>query len=287
MMDFCNQERRVFNLKDFGVKRGLAFGHYRYKQVNPGLENHQHIAALEICYCMKGQQHYKIGEQFFELNGNDIFVVPPNTMHSTGEFPEDKGELFWIQLLVDRSKGKLCNMPNNQSDFLLGALLDKSQQIFKGSFQLKFILEKLIGQLENSNSLLSRIMVDQLITQLLLETVILSNKPQQSPPSLKLYELDRFIHKNLHRMIYVDEMANLAGMSVGYFKFWFKSKSGMPPREYVNRLKIEQAKIDLLASGSVTEVAFGLGFGSSQYFATTFKKFTGSTPRFYISMQRG
>jgi AraC-like DNA-binding protein/mannose-6-phosphate isomerase-like protein (cupin superfamily) len=287
MKDFGNQERRVFNLKDYGIKRGLAFGHYRYKHVKPGLENHQHIAALEICYCMKGQQHYKIGDQFYELNGNDIFVVPPNTMHSTGEFPEDKGELFWIQLLVDPSKGKLCNMPNNQSDFLLGALLDKSQQIFKGSFQLKFILEKLIGQLENSNSLLSRIMVDQLIAQLLLETVILSNKPQQSPPSLKLYELDRFIHKNLHRMIYVDEMANLAGMSVGYFKFWFKSKSGMPPREYVNRLKIEQAKIDLLASGSVTEVAFGLGFGSSQYFATTFKKFTGSTPRSYVSMHSG
>lgn len=286
-MDFGMQERRVFNLKDFGVKRGLAFGHYRYKEVKPGLESHQHLGALEICYCMKGQQHYKIGEQFYELNGNDIFVVPPNTVHSTGEFPEDKGELFWIQLLVDNSNGKLCNMPRYQSDFLLGVLLDKSQHIFKGSFQLKFILEKLFGQLENSDSVLSKIMVDQLITQLLLETVILSNKPEQSPPSVKLNELDSFIHKNLHRMIYVDEMANLAGMSVGYFKFWFKSKSGMPPREYVNRLKIEQAKIDLLACGSVTEVAFGLGFGSSQYFATTFKKFTGSTPRSYSSMQSG
>ena len=224
----------------------LSFGHYRYKEVKPGLESHQHQGALEICFCMKGKQHYKIGEQLYELNGNDIFVVPPNTMHSTGEFPEDKGELFWIQLLLDNSNGKLCNMPKKQSDFLLAALLDKSQHIFKGSFQLKFILEKLIGQLENSDSMLSRIMVDQLITQLLLETVILSNKPQQSPPSIKLNELDRFIHKNLHRMIYVDEMANLVGMSMGYFKAWFKTESGMPPREYVNRLKIEQAKIDLL-----------------------------------------
>lgn len=286
MKDFGNQERRVFNLKDYGIKRGLAFGHYRYKQVKPGLENHQHIGALEICYCMKGQQHYKLGEQFYELNGNDIFIVPPNTMHSTGEFPEDKGELFWIQLLVDSSEGKLCNMPNNQSDFLLAALLDKSQHVFKGSFQLKFILEKLMLQLENFDSLLSKIMVDQLIVQLLLDTVILCNKPEQSPPLVKLNELDRFIHKHLHRMIYVDEMANLAGMSVGYFKFWFKSKTGMPPREYVNRLKIEQAKLDLLTSKRVTEVAFGLGFGSSQYFATTFKKFTGTTPKSYTSLQR-
>jgi AraC-like DNA-binding protein/mannose-6-phosphate isomerase-like protein (cupin superfamily) len=286
-MDLGTRERRVFNLKDLGVKRGLAIGHYRYKEVKPGLENHQHDGALEICYCMKGQQHYRIGGQLFELNGNDIIVVPPNTVHSTGEFPEDKGELFWIQLLVDSSKGKLCNMPKEQSEFLLGALLDKSQQVFKGSFQLKFILEKLLVQLENFDSLLSRIMVDQSIAQLLLETVMLSNSPQQSLPSVKLNELDKFIHKNLHRTIYVDEMANIIGISVGYFKFWFKSKTGMPPREYVNRLKIEQAKIDLLSSSSVTEVAFGLGFGSSQYFAATFKKFTGSTPRSYRSLQSG
>ncbi|WP_220377710.1 MULTISPECIES: AraC family transcriptional regulator [unclassified Arenibacter] len=286
-MDIGAQERRVFNLQDYGVKRGLAIGHYRYKQVKPGLERHQHKGALEICYCMKGQQHYKIGEELYELNGNDIFVVPPNTVHSTGEFPEDKGELFWIQLLVDSSKGKLCNMPKEHSEFLLAGLLDKSQHVFKGSFQLKFILEKLLVQLENFDSLLSRIMVDQLIAQLLLETVMLSNSPQQSPPSVKLNDLNKFIHKNLHRTIYVDEMANLIGMSVGYFKFWFKSKTGMPPREFVNRLKIEQAKIDLLSGNSVTKVAFGLGFGSSQYFAVTFKKFTGSTPRSYRSLHSG
>ncbi|MCK0190899.1 AraC family transcriptional regulator [Arenibacter sp. F20364] len=285
-MDLGTNERRVFNLQNYGVKRGLSFGHYRYKQVKPGLEKHQHEGALEICFCMKGQQHYKVGEQLYELTGNDIFVVPPSTMHSTGEFPEDKGELFWIQLLMDSSKGQLCNMAKKQSDFLLAALLDKSQYIFKGAFQLKFILEKLVGQLENSRSMLSGIMIDQLIAQLLLETVILSNKPQESTPSVKLYELDNYIHKNLHRVIYVDEMANLVGMSEGYFKAWFKSKSGMPPKEYVNRLKIEQAKIDLLARKTVTEVAFGLGFGSSQYFATTFKRFTGTTPRFYKSLQR-
>ncbi|MBC8767309.1 helix-turn-helix transcriptional regulator [Arenibacter sp. BSSL-BM3] len=280
------QDRRVFNLRDFGIKRGLSFGHYRYKAVKPGLESHLHQGALEICFCMKGQQYYKIGEQLYELNGNDIFVVPPDTMHSTGEFPEDKGELFWLQILLDSSVGKLCNMPKKQSDFLLNTLLDKSQCIFKGSFQLKLNLEKLVDYLENVDSMLSKIMIDQLITQLLLETVILSKKTQKSLPSIKLNTLDKYIQKNLFRIIYVDEMANIVGMSTGYFKAWFKKESGMPPKEYVNRLKIEQAKIDLRTTKTVTEVAFGLGFASSQYFATTFKKFTGTTPKSYRRLQR-
>ncbi|WP_246994403.1 AraC family transcriptional regulator [Arenibacter sp. F26102] len=282
----ASQDRRVFNLKEFGIKRGLSFGHYRYNSVKPGLEIHRHQGALEICFCMKGQQYYKIGEQLYELNGNDIFVVPPDTWHSTGEFPEDKGELFWLQILLDSSVGKLCNMPKKQSDFLLNALLDKSQHIFKGSFQLKFILEKLVDHLGKVDSMLSRIMVGQLITQLLLETVILSKKSQQSPPSIKLNTLDKYIQKHLFRIIYVDEMANVVGMSTGYFKAWFKKEAGMPPKEYVNRLKVEQAKIDLRTTETVTEVAFGLGFASSQYFATTFKKFTGATPKSYRRMHR-
>ncbi|MCM4171564.1 AraC family transcriptional regulator [Arenibacter sp. TNZ] len=285
-MDLITQERKVFNLRDFGIKRGLSFGHYRYKEVKPGLKGHRHQSALEICFCMKGKQYYQIGEQLYELNGNDIFVVPPDTVHSTGEFPEDKGELFWLQIIVDSSSGKLCNMPKKQSEFLLDALLDKSEYIFKGSFQLKYILEKLVGHLGYRSSLLSRIMVDQLITQLLLETVILSQKKQHSSPSMKLNTLDKYIQTNLFRIIYVDEMANLVGMSTGYFKAWFKKESGMPPKEYVNRQKIEQAKVDLLTTKTITEVAFGLGFGSSQYFATTFKKFTGATPKSYRRLQR-
>ncbi|MCM4149959.1 AraC family transcriptional regulator [Arenibacter sp. N53] len=285
-MDLASQDRRVYNLQDFGIKRALFFGHYRYKEVKPGLSGHQHPGALEICFCMKGKQYYKIGDHLYELSGNDIFVVPPDTIHSTGEFPEDKGELFWLQIILDSSVGKLCNMSTKQSDFLLSALLDKSQCIFKGSFQLKLILEKLVDYLGNVDSILSRIMVDQLITQILLETVILSKKVQQSPPSIKLNSLDKFIQKNLFRIVYVDEMANFMGMSTGYFKAWFKKESGMPPKEYVNRLKIDQAKMDLLTTKTVTEVAFGLGFGSSQYFATTFKKFTGYTPKSYRRLQR-
>jgi len=280
------QGRKVFNLQDLGIKRGLSFGYYRYKEVKPGLVGHQHPGALEICFCMKGRQYYRIGEELFELNGNDIFVVPPDTEHSTGEFPEDKGELFWLQVLVDSSYGKLCNMPKKNSDFLMAALLDKSKYIFKGSFQLKFILEKLLDQLGKGDTMLSNIMIDQLIAQLLLNTVVLSQKQQKSPPSIKLNTLEIFIRKNLFRIIYVDEMASLVEMSTGYFKAWFKKETGMPPKEYVNRLKMEQAKMELHTAKTITEVAFGLGFGSSQYFATTFKKFTGVTPKSYRRQHR-
>lgn len=75
------------------------------------MEAHRHDGALEICFCMKGQQYYKVVNHLYELNGKDSFVVLPDTLHSTGNFPADKGELFWIQFLMDKSNGRLCNLP--------------------------------------------------------------------------------------------------------------------------------------------------------------------------------
>ncbi|RTE55410.1 AraC family transcriptional regulator [Arenibacter aquaticus] len=276
------EERKVFNLQDYGVSRGLSFGHYKYREVKPGLTEHLHQGAVELCFSMSGRQTYMVGERLFELKGNDIFIVGPDVLHSTGNYPEDKGELFWIQILVDHGKGRLCNLEKEQSDFILNGLLEKSECIFAGAFQLKLILGKLALQLAKEPSVLSRLVVDQLITQLLLETLLLSKDSSPKAASTRLKTINDYIRQHLHRIIYVDELAGLVSMSTGYFKAWFKAESGMPPKEYVNRLKIEQAKLDLLQRRTVTQVAFDLGFGSSQYFATTFKKFTGYTPRSYI-----
>lgn len=278
-------KRTVFKLSDYNIKRIIDFGHYRYNEVKPKLEKHIHRDALEICFCINGQQHYKVGNQLFKLKGNDILVIPPNTEHSTGNYPEDKGELFWIQIFVDDKLGKLCNLPKKQSDFLINALLLRSMHTFKGAFHMKFLLESLRMQLSAEISMLSQITINQFIIQLILETVHLSKKIHIEKSSKRINTVYTYMQNNINRIVYVDELATIVDMSTGYFKSWFKSESGMPPKEYMNRLKIEQAKKDLLKKKSVTQVAFDLGFNSSQYFATTFKKFTGFTPKSFSKTQ--
>ncbi|MBL4644184.1 MAG: helix-turn-helix transcriptional regulator, partial [Flavobacteriaceae bacterium] len=100
--------------------------------------------------------------------------------------------------------------------------------------------------------------------------------------SLRKEIVDAFIEKNKERSIYVDELASLLNLSTAYFKTWFKENVGISPKNYINRKKIAQAKIDLKQIKNVTHVAYNLGFGSSQYFATIFKKYTGMSPSRYI-----
>ena len=62
-----------------------------------------------------------------------------------------------------------------------------------------------------------------------------------------------------------------------------KARSGLTPNDYLLKLRIDEAKRRLChgADQSVTDLAFDLGFSSSQYFSTVFKKFTGLTPSQY------
>ncbi|WP_062055249.1 AraC family transcriptional regulator [Aquimarina longa] len=277
-----SEERIVYFLPDHGIHRCLQFGYYKYSKVQPKLPVHQHSNVIEICFCINGEQHYVINDELFRLSGNDIIIIPPNQQHSTGDYPEDKGELFWLQIVCFDNENELCNLPIDQSVHLLEKLIKVSKRVFKGAFQVKFILEKLLNELRTSDYILSKIIINQLIIQILLEVLSLSKRNEHSPPSKKLNAIDTYILNNMHRIIYVDELAIISNVSVGYFKSWFKKIVGISPKEYVNRLKIEQSKIDLLKKDTITSVAFDLGFSSSQYFSTAFKKYTGHTPKSYI-----
>lgn len=278
--------RKVFHLNELGFSRCFDFGYYHYNNVEPVLDTHSHNEVLEICYCLKGQQYYKVGGDLFKLTGNCVLIIPSNVEHSSGVHPEDIGELFWLQISLQKDKGDLCNLPSKHSDYLLNELGKKGRVIHKGAFNLKYLLEGILDTLEKPQSIINDIYLNQSIVQLLLETLFLSEKPQYSVNSEKLIAIDKFLEKNIGRIIYVDELADLINVSTAYFKSWFKQKTGVPPKAYINRLKIEQAKVDLLKKRTITQVAFELGFSSSQYFSTIFKKHTGITPKSYIALEK-
>ncbi|MEX0274016.1 MAG: helix-turn-helix domain-containing protein [Flavobacteriaceae bacterium] len=278
--------RRVFDLGTRGFNGCLDFGHYHYTEVEPVLESHAHEGALEICFCLKGQQYYQVGKDLLKLTGNSIAIIPPNTDHSSGVYPEDIGELFWLQISLQEGGGNLCHLPNDQSTYLLSELEKMGNSLFKGAFGLKNILEGMVALLELPETTFNRIYLDHLIVRLLLETLSLGRQSQTMVASERMDIITGYIDNNLYRTIAIEELADLLHVSPVYFKSWFKQSFGIPPRSYINRLKIEKAKEELLFNKTVTDVAFGLGFSSSQYFATVFRKHTGRSPRAYIASLR-
>lgn len=93
---------------------------------------------------------------------------------------------------------------------------------------------------------------------------------------------EKIMRMNIERNMSMTDIAEKLGLSTTGFIKWFKHETGLTPADFYQRIKIEEARRRLTGTdASVTEIAFNLGFSTSQYFASVFKKYTGTTPREY------
>ena len=91
-----------------------------------------------------------------------------------------------------------------------------------------------------------------------------------------------FLRENLNEAIRLIDLASVSGYSLSRFKTKFRNETGITPAEFVALQKIEYAKHQLTETDiSITDLAYSLGFSSSNYFSTVFKKYCTVTPREY------
>ena len=90
----------------------------------------------------------------------------------------------------------------------------------------------------------------------------------------------QFIEDNLTEHIDFSNYARIHNISLGHFRAIFKSATGLPPVEYLNRLRIIRA-IEYLKDDSLTmsDVSANVGIYDANYFSRLFRKIIGYSPR--------
>lgn len=91
-----------------------------------------------------------------------------------------------------------------------------------------------------------------------------------------------YIYSHLHYRITIDELAENLGITASYLSRLFKKEMGICVSDYINKLKIEQAKTMLQYSNKkIIDISNYLSFSSQSHFIGVFKKITGMTPYKY------
>ena len=77
-------------------------------------------------------------------------------------------------------------------------------------------------------------------------------------------------------------MVRASGLDRVTFRKHFHAMVGSSPTQHLIRLRLQNAKEQLARGRTITEVSHQLGFSSSQYFATVFRKYEGLSPSDFL-----
>ncbi|MGS0748264.1 AraC family transcriptional regulator [Halpernia sp. GG3] len=98
---------------------------------------------------------------------------------------------------------------------------------------------------------------------------------------IRLQNIFTFVEKNYHKEIDINEVANLANLTLPAFCNFFKKTTEITFTDFVNRFRITKACLFLSQGMTASEVCFACGFNSVSYFSRMFKKYTSKKPSDY------
>ncbi|HEX2846547.1 MAG TPA: helix-turn-helix domain-containing protein [Chitinophagaceae bacterium] len=107
-------------------------------------------------------------------------------------------------------------------------------------------------------------------------TIFRGQKEHEDEPVKKAQE---FIERNFQERITVDQLAGMLALGRRNLERRFKKATSNTVVEYIQRVKIEAAKMSLESSReNVTEVMYNVGYTDPKAFRITFKRITGLSP---------
>ena len=152
-------------------------------------------------------------------------------------------------------------------------------------YQIGVALKSALTRHSHSSRLYAETLIKTLILHLLEHYSVPCNSfkcVEGKLPQYKLQQIINYISAYLDRDLSLKELGDVVQMSPCYFSRLFKKTTGITPRQYIIRHRIEKAKI-LLQQGkiSIAEVAKEVGFVDQSHLHRHFKRLIGITPKSY------
>ncbi len=247
--------------------------------------NHFH-STFEIYYLMSGKREFFIKDRTFVINEGDIVIISPNILHRTTNTELPKHE----RLIVNIHESCISTVINSSTD-ILQPLLEKEYAIITSSLQERLSIDTISHQiLEEMNDEKSgfEVYAQTLVIQLLLicNRHLKQNSSEviesQSQMHQRVSEIVQYLNTYYMHELSLSVVADKFYISPYYLSRFFKEATGFTFVEYLNSVRIKEAK-KLLESSSmkVQLISRKVGFGSVTHFGRVFKSVTGKVPLYY------
>jgi AraC-like DNA-binding protein/mannose-6-phosphate isomerase-like protein (cupin superfamily) len=283
-------ERSRYGIRETteGIKRIVpelrVVGHVNYHTARPSFFNkHQHADVLEIFYIVRGKVSWWVEGVSSEVSGNELFLVWPRELHGAKDNIVEPSEYYWIQVhlpFLRKTVGRA------QWHALESDLRRMPERRLTGTTDLLPLYRSLLA--EHAQKAANRESVVRETLHLLLAQVARCTQTQYSaqsrsnPDQARVARAMRWAKANPAEAT-LNEMIDVSGLEAATFRKHFHALVGSSPTQHLIRLRLQNAKEQLARDRPITEVAHQLGFSSSQYFATVFRKYEGLSPTDFLA----
>ncbi|WP_214628485.1 AraC family transcriptional regulator [Paenibacillus agaridevorans] len=245
-----------------------------------------HFHSTYEIYCLlSGMREFFIRDRTITLSEGDVVIIAPNVLHRTTNAQKPKHE----RLIINVHEGMLS--PDGSHKEALQLLLERDFLLIRGSLRARMAIEPLSRAIlqevqEQGNGF--GLFVQTLAVQLLITCCRQMKQNDMglleasSPMHERISEIVRHINTHYMEELSLHVLADKFYISPYYLSRSFKEATGFVFVEYVNSVRVKEAK-KLLEHSSmkVNQIARKVGFGSVTHFGRVFKMVTGQVPLYY------
>ncbi len=245
--------------------------------------------SIELVYVHEGDFSATLGETDYTIEAGDLLLIRAGVIHRLQSGNGERNSYYIVKIaqamLFDFSTDA------NAAKYILNLKLGEGKKCkwTKAELEgtpLKAAIENVIRE-RYEGGYCSDIAIKSGCAQVLMHLLRQTEAEGSSAVSEATDEVIRLIYKsiehiydNFHRKLTALECSKVVGMSYSYFSRTFKSVTGKTFSEFVEDIRLDNAKKLLLTTDkAIAEIAFESGYSDACYFISEFRKKSGITPK--------
>ncbi|MCC8168845.1 MAG: AraC family transcriptional regulator [Oscillospiraceae bacterium] len=257
---------------------------YSYAAVKPPrLATHSH-SYYEYLLFLSGDATYIVENSTYKANRGDIFITRPGELHTVSFNTDEPYERHFIQV----NRKWIEKLPYDLLSFTDCFGPGENNRIpawLSAEYGLEEFYKNIYYYMENElpeSQFMVRTYIMQFMTKV--NAILQRESINEEGDNKSVAKIKDYINRNFVNGISLDDLAKRFYMNKYYMCHMFKEETGLTIKEFVNTRRIAMAKQLLPKYKLVKDLYTACGFNDYSTFYKTFKRFTGVSPKEFLSL---
>lgn len=246
---------------------------------------HRHVDFYELVIVCSGKARNENGRRSEQIHAGHVYLLPSGSVHRYVKLENFRhyNILFQPQILNAGPVGITALPGYSRLFYFLFDGEDRCSPLLSIDEPVLAQLISMIESIRNEIALRQPGWQETAYFEFMRMLVYLLRRcaPQDTGIGQSAFQIGhaiRVMEEDCARQYMLKDLAELVHMSQSSFRHHFTEITGVPPGEYLLKLRLKKALLMLMSPDQISNIAVRCGFSDNNYFARQFRKRLGMSP---------